>query len=48
MTHEEFKAYCKAEAARLRAEGKNPHGELREWLIEFALEEMEAKAKAKA
>ena len=46
MTYEEFKTACKAKAAALKAEGKAPHGELREWLIEFALEEMEKQAKA--
>ena len=40
MTHEEFKNWLKQRAEELKKQGKNPHGLMRDLLIEIQLEEL--------
>lgn len=39
MTHDELKHWALKRLDELRAQGKNPHGELRDLLIDMQLEE---------
>ena len=40
MTHEEFKNWLKQRAEELKKQGKNPHGLMRDLLIDMMIDEL--------